>query len=145
MAQRKWMVALMVFGCCWAACLPGWGSSGRPCEHFHPAPASASTDTARVADNSPECYWCSGTGKCAQDARPGSGLDASGHTDLFCGGSGVCAHCNGSKKLSFGRRFEAEVVHVEVKVVALASRAQLDHRGNLGVSTCPRHDVNDNR
>jgi hypothetical protein len=45
------------------------------------------------------CYYCSATGKCAQDTPAGSGLSTSGGLEYFCNGTGVCTHCGGTKQL----------------------------------------------
>lgn len=41
------------------------------------------------------CYYCSGTGDCAQDSPAGSGLNYSGKAEYFCNGTGRCYHCGG--------------------------------------------------
>ena len=46
-----------------------------------------------------QCYWCNGSGQCAQDYPAGSGLDYSGGCESNCNGTGDCYHCAGTGKL----------------------------------------------
>lgn len=46
-----------------------------------------------------DCYWCSASGKCAQDYPAGSGVDYRGDSEGNCNGTGTCPHCNGTKKI----------------------------------------------
>ena len=57
------------------------------------------TSIKRKVRGETDCYYCSASGKCAQDSPAGSGLNASGESEYYCNGTGKCTHCGGSKKL----------------------------------------------
>jgi uncharacterized protein (TIGR02996 family) len=60
-----------------------------------------------------ECHWCRGSG---EDRPPGPFDDGKGKVWIYRGPLGPCPLCNGARRLTDGRREQAELIRLQAQI-----------------------------